>query len=83
MAIYLTFNQWLDKRMTLANWGCGIDLTLHTISIPRQFINIKKIIIEDEQEYRRLMTIYALNDCLAVTQLAQQTNSKKIINNHS
>ncbi|CAF3352340.1 unnamed protein product [Rotaria sp. Silwood2] len=77
MAIYLTFNQLLDKRMTLANWGCEIDLTLHTISIPRQFIKIKKIIIEDEQEYRRLMTIYALNDCLAVTQLAQQTNSKK------
>ncbi|CAF2107307.1 unnamed protein product [Rotaria magnacalcarata] len=63
--------------MTLANWGCGIDLTLHTISIQRQFINMKYKIIEDEQKYRRLMTIYALNDCLAVTQLAQKIKSKK------
>ncbi|CAF2115873.1 unnamed protein product [Rotaria magnacalcarata] len=77
MTIYLTFNKWIDKRMTLANWGCGIDLTLHTISIQRQFINMKYKIIEDEQKYRRLMTIYALNDCLAVTQLAQKIKSKK------
>lgn len=31
-----------------------------------------KRIIEDEEEFRRLMTIYALNDCMAVTQLQKE-----------
>lgn len=30
MAIFIVFKQWLDKRMTLADWGCGIDLALGT-----------------------------------------------------
>ncbi|CAF1024836.1 unnamed protein product [Rotaria sordida] len=62
MAIYLTFNQWIDKRMILANWGCGIDLTLHTISIPRQFIHIKNKIIEDHVEIYASPKILTLND---------------------
>ncbi|CAF4486440.1 unnamed protein product, partial [Rotaria sp. Silwood2] len=76
MAIYLTFNQWLDKRMTLADWGCGTDPILNTITVPKEFINKKNQIITDEKEYRRLMAIYALNDCLAVTQLAQKIKSR-------
>ena len=57
MAIYLTFNEWLDKRMTLANWGCEIDLTLNTIITQNKFMHKKDEIIEDEEKYRRLMTI--------------------------
>jgi hypothetical protein len=39
-AIYTVFNEWLDKRMTLANWGHGIDLTLNTITISKKFWNL-------------------------------------------
>lgn len=75
LAIFLTFNQWLDKRMTLANWGCGIDLSLNTIFVPRKFKNIQDQVIEDERQYRQLLTKYALNDCSAVTQLVQKMGS--------
>ena len=77
MAIYLTFNEWLSKRVTFANWGCGIDLTLNTIIIKKEFMHKNDKIIEDEEKYRRLMTIYALNDCLSVTQLTQKIKIKR------
>jgi hypothetical protein len=69
LAIYLTFNEWLNKRVTLANWGSGIDLTLNTIS--KKFTNERRM-IEDEEEIRQLMTIYAINDCLAVKKLTEK-----------
>lgn len=71
LAIFLTFNKWLDKRMTLANWGCGIDTILNTIMIPREFNYARDDIIQTEEQYRQLMTIYALNDCFAVTELVK------------
>ena len=37
----------------------------------------KDEIIEDGERYGRLMAIYALNDCLAVTQLTQTIKIKK------
>ncbi|CAM4982744.1 unnamed protein product [Rotaria socialis] len=81
MAIYLAFNQWLDKRMTLANWGCGLDPALYTIAISQEYIKKKNQIIENEEEYRRLMIIYALNDCLAVTKLISNIyDDKQLIN---
>ena len=61
--------------MTLANWGCGIDPILNTISIPKGLKSQQNQIIKDEEEYRRLMTIYAWNDCLAVTQSVRQIGS--------
>ncbi|CAF2136421.1 unnamed protein product [Rotaria magnacalcarata] len=71
-AIYKMFNQWLNKRFTLANFGCGLDPALDTIIIPRQFSNQQKRIIEDEEEIRKFMINYALNDCLAVTKLVYE-----------
>ncbi|CAF1596538.1 unnamed protein product, partial [Rotaria magnacalcarata] len=38
-AIYKMFNEWLSKRFTLANFGCGLDTALNTIIIPRQLLN--------------------------------------------
>ena len=74
-AIYKTFNQWLTKRFTLANFGCGLDLALNTISVPRKFTNIREQILKDEEEFRQLMINYALNDCLSVTKLVHQLPS--------
>ena len=71
-AIYLTYNKWLDKRMTLANSGHGIDLSLRTYLPIKNHHERKTRIIGDEEEYRQLMTVYAINDCLAVTKLAQR-----------
>ena len=68
-AIYKIFNQWLTKRYTLANFGCGLDLALDTIIVPKQFMNIRKQVVKDEEEIRELMTMYALNDCLSTTKL--------------
>ncbi|CAF3428295.1 unnamed protein product [Rotaria socialis] len=81
MTIYLAFNQWLDKRMTRANWGCELEPTLYTITIPQEYIKNKNQIIENEEEYRKLMIIYALNDCLAVTKLIPNIyDDKQLIN---
>lgn len=71
-AIKRVFNEWLDKRMTLASWGCGIDWELHTIDTHIHDTDIHQKRIHDEQEIRELMTMYAINDCFSVTKLAIQ-----------
>lgn len=71
-AIFVTFNQWLDKRMTLANWSCGLDLSLNTYKPPSRFVDNYAQRIDDEKEYRQLMVIYAIYDCFSVTQLANR-----------
>ena len=63
-AIYLTFNEWLDKRMTLADWGIGLDIESST------FKNQHHQGIEDEIHIRKLMITYATDDCFSVTKLA-------------
>ena len=74
MAVFVTFNEWIDKRMTLADWGCGIDLALGTYKSSRGCGER-----EDEEEIRRLMTIYAMNDCFGVTKLSKQINTWKLL----
>ena len=68
-AILSIFNEWLTKRYTLGNFGCGLDLALHTLTVPRQFTYTREQVIQDEKEIRELLINYALNDCLAVTKL--------------
>ncbi|CAF1177328.1 unnamed protein product [Didymodactylos carnosus] len=64
-AIYLIFTEWLEKRMTLANWGCGIDLALGTY-IPSDLVGRERYdIIKGEEELRLAMKGYAINDCFA------------------
>ncbi|CAF1402909.1 unnamed protein product [Rotaria sordida] len=70
-AMYITFNEWLDKRMTLANWGCGIDLLLATYIAMNDYDDIKDRKIYDEKQIRQLMETYAINDCFSVTKLSQ------------
>ncbi|CAF4592207.1 unnamed protein product, partial [Rotaria sp. Silwood2] len=70
-AMYITFNEWLDKRMTLANWGCGIDLILQTYLTMNDYDDIKDKKIYDEKQIRQLMETYAINDCFSVTKLSQ------------
>ncbi|CAF4377749.1 unnamed protein product [Rotaria sp. Silwood2] len=77
LAIYLTFNEWLNKRMTLANWGCGIDMKLETFTPKHPIQHNQHQIIEDEKYVRELMTIYAMNDCFSVTKLAQHIESSE------
>lgn len=77
LAIHLTFNLWLNKRMTLANWGCGIDLTLTTYMPTNGYDDDKEKIINDEEEYRELMTIYAIYDCMVVTKLKETITQVK------
>lgn len=71
-AIFNTFNEWLTKRYTLGNFGCGLDLALHTITVPRQFMYMEKQVIHHEKEIRELLINYALNDCLSVTKLMKE-----------
>lgn len=75
LAMYISFNQWLDKRMTLSNWGCGIDLSLNTFRTISRFHPSYKEQVEIEEEYQRLMTTYAVHDCFAVTQLANKIDT--------
>ncbi|CAF4124049.1 unnamed protein product, partial [Rotaria sordida] len=70
-AIYITFNEWLDKRMTLANWGCGIDLLLQTYLTMNDYDDIKDKKIYDGKQIRQLMETYAINDCFSDTKLSQ------------
>lgn len=68
-AIKLTFNEWLDKRMTLANWSCGIDPSLRTFESTYTVGVEDAQCINDEKEIRILMGKYAVYDCLSVTKL--------------
>ncbi|CAF0840996.1 unnamed protein product [Didymodactylos carnosus] len=55
--------------MTLANWGCGIDLALGTY-IPSDLVGRERYdIIKGEEELRLAMKDYAINDCFATTRL--------------
>ena len=78
LAMYVASNQWLDKRMTLSNWGCGIDLSLGTIETTIKFNTSYDEQMGNEKEYRRLMTAYAIHDCLAVTQLVNRIDMWKL-----
>ena len=62
LATFISSNQWLNKRMTLADWGCGIDMALRTYTQGNE---------DDEREMRQLMEGYAINDCLAVTEIVK------------
>ncbi|CAF2869897.1 unnamed protein product [Rotaria sp. Silwood2] len=74
-AIYKMSNQWLTKRFTFVSFGCGLDPALNTIIISRQFLNQQKQIVEDEEEIRKFMITYDLNDCLAVKKLVYELQS--------
>jgi hypothetical protein len=63
MATFISSNQWLNKRMTLADWGCGIDMSLRTYREENEVA---------EREVRQLMEAYAINDCLAVTKIVNE-----------
>jgi hypothetical protein len=75
LAIKLSFNRWLDKRMTMSSWGCGIDPELKTYILTNNYGDRKRI--EDAKEYRELMSIYAVYDCMAVTKLKGMIETKK------
>ena len=68
-AIYLTFNEWLDKRLTLADWGCALDVK------SSMFNEQNHRIIDDEIHIRQLMILYAMNDCFSVTKLVHFMSS--------
>lgn len=62
-AIHLTFNEWLNKRLTLADWDCVLDVQSNL------FKNRHYRVITDEIHMRQLMVLYAMNDCFSVTKL--------------
>ena len=51
-AIYLTFNEWLDKRKTLTDWVSGVDTE------PSILKNRHNRMIENKKTIRQLMTAY-------------------------
>jgi hypothetical protein len=75
LAIKLSLNRWLDKQMTMADWGCGIGPELKTYTSTNNYGDRKRI--EDAKEYRKLMSIYAVCDCMAVTKLKEIIETKK------
>lgn len=68
-AIYLCFNEWLDKRMTFADWGYGVDTQL------TMFIGRQRQLTEEEINIKQLMVLYAVHDCFAVSKLAYRVLS--------
>ncbi|CAF1622019.1 unnamed protein product [Adineta ricciae] len=71
-AIHSIYNEWLTKRFTLGDFGCGLDPELKTATIPEQFYHLRQQILHDEEQYRQHLIQYSLNDCLAVTKLANE-----------
>jgi hypothetical protein len=68
-AVHLTFNEWIDKRLTLADWGCCLDVE------SRMFDDLNHRDVDDEKEIRSKMILYSINDCFAVTRLANHISS--------
>ena len=56
-AIYYTFNEALDKEITLSLWSCGLDHHLHPFSSLHDYTT------------RQAMITYAINDVLGPTRL--------------
>ena len=77
-AVEHALQQWLDKRMTMANWGCGIDPSLETFTPTHAYGKEKEKIIRDEKEYRELMIDYSILDCTSVTELQALIPANKI-----
>ena len=69
LAVEHLLRRWLDKRMAMANWGCGIDLSLQTFIPMHAHGKKKEKIIQDEKAYRELMVDYSMLDCMSVTEL--------------
>ncbi|CAF4573024.1 unnamed protein product [Didymodactylos carnosus] len=59
-AVAVALNRFLDKSCTIGDFGCGLDDRLSN----------------HRRHYRRQLTEYAANDCLAVTQLFQITSQR-------
>ncbi|CAF3857897.1 unnamed protein product, partial [Rotaria sp. Silwood1] len=78
-AIYITFNEWLDKRMTLGNWGCGIDLSLQIYLSMNDYDVIKNQQIYGEKQIRQLMETYAMNDCFSITKINELLNDNNTV----
>jgi len=69
-----TFKQHLDKTATLAEWSCGIDLSLGTY-IPEHVVGAERTYrMKEEEKYRLILKQYAVNDVFAVTKLSYDMN---------
>ena len=66
-ALALSTNQFLDKSETIDKWFCGLDLDLGT---RRRRIFTKYGYVQAEEKRKRSSLVnYAVNDCLALTEL--------------
>ena len=71
-----TFKQNLDKTTTLAEWSCGLDLSLGTY-LPENVVGHERDYrINEEKKYRQILTEYAINDVFAVTKLAYRMDER-------
>lgn len=66
-AIATTFNKFLDISTTVNYWKCDLDLNLNTWK--NKLFSQKQYDKNIEQQERRKMLQYAVNDCLSVAEL--------------
>ncbi|CAF1043594.1 unnamed protein product [Adineta ricciae] len=66
-AVASACGQTWDKAQTINKWGCGLDIQLNTWT--RKSFRTPYYDQRIEKEKRRIMTDYAVKDCIAVTNL--------------
>ena len=69
-AIKYEYKQYLDKTATLAEWSCGVDLSLRTYMPQHVYGEEYDYREQEERKYRRILKDYAINDVFAVTKIA-------------
>lgn len=72
IAIAMTFNQFLDKRLSLGPWRLGLDLALSTYLsvIPMGGDDTVWNFIENQTSRCHRLTLYAISHSIAVTELS-------------
>jgi hypothetical protein len=80
-AIELTFEKFLDKTETINLWHCGIDLELRTWE--KNWFTKYEYNKQIEQEQRRKMQQYAIDDCTSVAELYFYINPTATNNNQT
>jgi hypothetical protein len=69
-AVTKTFHEFLDTTYTSSPWGLGLDQALGT-HIPLNLVGRKRCHeMENQKDYRRHLTNYAVNACLSITKLS-------------
>jgi hypothetical protein len=80
LAISKIFGQFLDKSMTVNNWGIGLDRRLYeNWQLNALNYNITSCLTDEEEQRRQQFVQYVVDDCLALTKLAIQIGYEYLV----